>query len=195
VKISTREKRLLLLLLALAAIAGLRGLWRLAMPPTGGGVSAPVAARGGRGRTPAAGLPDEVVALRVDLLEAEPRPFSVGRDVFRFAPPPPPPGPSPEELERMRLAAEARRRAAEQAASVPAGPRPPAVDLRYLGSFGPEQGRIAVFVGAGGDEVINARVGDVIAGKFIVDRIGYESVDLKFVGFPAEPARRLPVGG
>ena len=37
--------------------------------------------------------------------------------------------------------------------------------------------------------------GEVVEGKFIVDRIGYESVDLKFVGFPDEPAKRLPIGG
>ena len=35
----------------------------------------------------------------------------------------------------------------------------------------------------------------ILPQKFIVDRIGYESVDLRFVGFPDVPARRLPVGG
>jgi hypothetical protein len=69
------------------------------------------------------------------------------------------------------------------------------VNLRYLGSFGPERARIAVFVGPGGGEVLNAREGDVLEGKFIVERIGYESVDLKFVGFPDAPARRLAAGG
>jgi hypothetical protein len=69
------------------------------------------------------------------------------------------------------------------------------VTLTYLGSFGPKSRRIAVFADESGENLYNARTGEVLEGKFIVDRIGYESVDLKFVGFPDEPARRLPIGG
>jgi hypothetical protein len=67
------------------------------------------------------------------------------------------------------------------------------VDVTFLGSFGPEARRIAVFLD--GEEVVNANVGDVLKGKFIVEAIGYESADLKFVGFPDAPSRRLPAGG
>ena len=67
--------------------------------------------------------------------------------------------------------------------------------LVYLGSSGMEKRRIAVFADAAGENLYNVRVGETVEGKFIVDRIGYESVDLKFVGFPDEPAKRLPIGG
>ncbi|KAB2963045.1 MAG: hypothetical protein F9K16_07595 [Thermoanaerobaculia bacterium] len=65
--------------------------------------------------------------------------------------------------------------------------------LRYLGSFGPRSARIAVFAGGAEGSVLNARQGAILEGKFIVDRIGYESVDLKFVDFPDVPARRLGI--
>ena len=32
-----------------------------------------------------------------------------------------------------------------------------------------------------------AREGDVLEGKFVVAQIGYESVDIRFVGFPDWP--------
>ena len=72
---------------------------------------------------------------------------------------------------------------------------PPPVTVVYLGCFGPERRRIAVFADDKGENLYNVQVGEVVEGKFIVDRIGYESVDLKFVGFPDEPAKRLPIGG
>ena len=65
--------------------------------------------------------------------------------------------------------------------------------MRYLGSFGPRDRRIAVFEDPAGGGVFNAREGETLQGKFIVDKIGYESVDLRFVGFPDEPPRRLGI--
>nr|MBP9824920.1 hypothetical protein [Thermoanaerobaculia bacterium] len=100
-----------------------------------------------------------------------------------------------EELAQRAAEAEARRRAAEEDARQRAIPRPPPVTLVYLGSFGTEARRIAVFADDKGENLYNVRVGEIVEGKFIVDRIGYESVDLKFVGFPDEPAKRLPIGG
>lgn len=88
-----------------------------------------------------------------------------------------------------------RREAAERAAREALIPRPPPITVVYLGSFGPERRRIAVFADGAGENLYNVRVGEVVEGKFIVDRIGYESVDIKFVGFPDEPAKRLPIGG
>ena len=54
----------------------------------------------------------------------------------------------------------------------------------YLGSFGTEKRRIAVFADESGENLYNVRVGEIVEGKFIVDRIGYESVDLKFGRLP-----------
>ena len=64
----------------------------------------------------------------------------------------------------------------------------------YLGSFGPLGLRIAVFEDSEGT-ILNAFEGEVLEGKFKVLKIGYESVDIEFVGFPDTPAERIPVGG
>lgn len=87
---------------------------------------------------------------------------------------------------------EARRLAAE-AALAAQGPQLPAIELEYLGSFGPPERRIAVFTD--GAEIYNAVEGEVLQGKFVVAQIGYESVDLAYVEFPEEPPARLAVGG
>jgi hypothetical protein len=149
--------------------------------------------------------PDQVVELRIADLERVPRDYAPGRDPWRFGEPPPPPPPppapppkppSPEELERQRqLQAELERQRleAERLAAIErAKPRPPLFSYEYLGNFGPPGNRIAVF--SDGNEIVNVRQGEVLEGKFIVAQIGYESVDIKFVGFPDEPPQRLAVG-
>lgn len=188
--VSPRERRLLAMLGLVAGVGLLRLVWVAATPPVAEGAAA-ARGRTGRAARGAAVLPDGIVAIRSDRLEAEPRPFEVGRDLFRYGTPPPPPPPTAEELERERLAAEARRRQAEVAAQRAAVPRPPEVTLRYLGSFGPDGRRIAVFTASDGRSVINALEGDVLEGKFVVFKIGFESVDLGFVGFPDAAPRRL----
>jgi hypothetical protein len=204
VNLAPRERKLLLALGGLAGLAVLRGLWVLMSPPPVPAIAKvrPAAAarssfaRGGRGAVPE--LPKEIAELRLTELEGQPRALTVGRDPFRFGPPPPPPPPPPptkEELARRAAEDEARRLEAEAAYRDSLIPKPPPVTLVYLGSFGPERQRIAVFADAAGENLYNVRVGETVEGKFIVDRIGYESVDLKFVGFPDEPAKRLPIGG
>ena len=69
----------------------------------------------------------------------------------------------------------------------------PTFPLQYLGSFGSETRRIAVF--SDGETIHNAMTGEIIEGKFIVDQIGYESVDIKFVGLPDLEAKRFAAGG
>ena len=190
-KISRRERRLLLGLAGIVLVIALRGLWRLASPgsslPPAPAVTA-AGARPARGGRHAAAPVDHVIDIHLDRLEPKQREFAVGRDLFRFAPPPPPPPPPPPsaaDLARLR-------REAEQRAAEAARPHPPPVTLSYLGSFGPEASKIAVFTGPDG-KIYDAREGDVVAGAFVLAHIGYESVDLKFVGFPDVPAQRLPL--
>jgi hypothetical protein len=183
----------------LAVLTGLWQLWQYARPRTPGvaakAAAAPRPARpGARGRSTE--LPNEVVALALDRLDVVPSDLRTGRDPFRFAPriPPPPPPPTPEEIAARQREQEARRRETEaRAAEEAARPHLPEIDLRFLGSFGPRSQPIAVFADAGGSNIYNAREGDTLEGKFIVRKIGYESVDLAFVGFPDVPARRLGV--
>lgn len=89
--------------------------------------------------------------------------------------------------EERRRAEEAARLAAIEAAK----PKPAEFTMEYLGNFGPGDKKIAVFTD--GKKIYNAVQGDVLENKFIVARIGYESVDIRFVGFPDWPAKRLGV--
>ncbi len=203
-KVSERERRLLRALSLLALLGAAVWSVRLSTGMRSGAVwnvesleSPPRPGQRVRRRDPKA-LPEAVVALELGRLELGARDFIVGRDLFRFGPlppPPPPPGPSAEELERRRREEEERRRKLAEEASERARPRPPEVPFRYLGNFGPPATKIAVLLDPRYDEVLNVREGDVLEGRFRVGRIGYESIEIEFVAFPEEPARRLAIGG
>jgi hypothetical protein len=68
---------------------------------------------------------------------------------------------------------------------------PPAIPFRALGIFGPRDKPIVTF--EDGPRLINAREGDILDGRFILRRVGRESVDFAFVGLPPEITRRIPV--
>jgi hypothetical protein len=74
----------------------------------------------------------------------------------------------------------------------PPAPVPPQFTFKYIGTFGPANNPIATFNGNG--EIINVRVGETIDGKFILRSIGIESVEIGFVGFPADQRTRVPLG-
>jgi hypothetical protein len=69
---------------------------------------------------------------------------------------------------------------------------PPQFTLKYIGTFGPANNPIATFNGNDG-EIVNVRVGEIIDGKFILRSIGIESVEIGFVGFPADEKTRVPL--
>jgi hypothetical protein len=184
------QRRQLQILGALGVVFALVIWWQLADDPSGGGVGRALG-RGAAPRGPGAGGVADVamVELRLADLEADSARYTPGRDPFQFgAEPrpeprprrePPPPPPVPVEVKELP--------------PQPVRPRPPALNLRYLGSFGPTSRLIAAFTD--GREIFNALAGDVLQGRFIVDKIGLESADIKFVGFPDEPAQRLAAGG
>ncbi|HEX2464227.1 MAG TPA: hypothetical protein VHR17_06335 [Thermoanaerobaculia bacterium] len=174
-----REQAMLGLLIAIALAVG---VWRL-LPLLGDRGRAAVAGTGESGaRKAASGIKlAEALKLDLDALAGGSVEIEIGRDPFRFAAPPPPPWrPPPPPPPPM-------------APPPPLGPQPPPVDVTFLGSFGPPQRRIAVF--SDGKMIYNAERGDTLGGKFVVHAIGYESVDLTFVGFPEVPPERLAVGG
>lgn len=70
-------------------------------------------------------------------------------------------------------------------------PRPPEITFKVIGSFGPKDHPIAVI--QQGDEVFNARAGDTLFGKFVLRKVGYESIDVGFVGFDPSETKRLPI--
>jgi hypothetical protein len=74
----------------------------------------------------------------------------------------------------------------------PPKPVPPQFTMKYIGTFGPANNPIATFNGNG--EIVNVRVGETIDGKFILRSIGIESVEIGYVGFPADEKTRIPLG-
>ncbi len=172
------------------------------VPWSGGEESlGPALGQTGAAATDAIDTPDAVAELALGSLSRVPRSTPVGRDPWRFYEPPPPPPPPPfqptkADLERDRLALEqAARDAAERqrlALEEAARPKPPQFTFKYLGSFGPKNRPLAAF--SDGKTIVNAREGDVILIKFRVAKIGYESVDIKYIEFPDVPALRLAIG-
>jgi len=43
------------------------------------------------------------------------------------------------------------------------------------------------------NQIVNARAGDVVFDSFLLRRVGYESVDVGFVGFAPTETRRLGI--
>jgi hypothetical protein len=71
-------------------------------------------------------------------------------------------------------------------------PAPPPIPFKFIGSFGPRERPIAVL--AAGDRIVNARAGDVVFERFVLRKVGYESIDVGFVGFAESEFRRLGIG-
>ncbi len=184
---SNRPRPLLLVLLAVvAAIAG----WRY-LPSLGGGP--------GFIRTTSADLRSpviEVVELAEHTLDQPPPEGMQARDPWSFGSRPAPESATPEAVLSEPTPQPVQPAIPERPtppAPRPIGPRPPAVDIVYLGTLGRDDDPVAIF--SDGSEIYNAFTGDLVKEQFEVQRIGYESVDLGFVGFPDEPAVRLAIGG
>jgi hypothetical protein len=143
----------------------------------------------------------EVVELRLEDLEKVGGQFRPGRDPFRFgetrAAEAQPIEDQNEEVEREAAAQEALRRAMEaqrrQEAAASGRPVLPDFDLKFLGSFGSRQRRLAVFTN--GIEIFNALEGGILKDHFVIRQIGFESVDVGYLDYPDEPVIRLAAGG
>jgi hypothetical protein len=137
-------------------------------------------------------VPERVAELDVQRLTPGTGTFKPGRNIFRFGSSAAP-GSGPAAQTVPKKGATKPDGTGEPAKVAKDGqPSPPPVDLRYLGSFGPDSAPIVVF--SDGQKITNARQGDVVEDRFIVRRIGYESVDLGFVGFPEDVVHRLGTG-
>ena len=69
---------------------------------------------------------------------------------------------------------------------------PPQLQYHYIGTFRTVNNLIATFSGNG--EIVNVRVGETVDGKFVLRSIGIESVEIGYVGFPADLKTRIPIG-
>lgn len=95
-------------------------------------------------------------------------------------PPPPPPKPGDRDF---------------QGPLEPPGPTPtpvpPEISFKFMGTFGPKDAPIAVLIQS--DQLVNARAGDVVYDRFILRSIGYESVEIGFVGYPPSVTKRVGI--
>lgn len=150
-------------------------------------------ARGGRARVRTVG-PDEIPFLTER--DLDPRLRAGGgdatRDLFDFREPtptplpvptpapPPPPGPGQPGFVGPL-----------PPPPPPPTPAPPQIVFTLIGIFGPTDQPIAVL--QYGTEIVNARQGDVVFRVFKIQKIGYESIDVGFVGFSPSESRRLGI--
>ncbi len=157
--------------------------------------------------------------VRMDWLEAQSGSYASRRNLFGFpAPPPPPPPPAPVlppdkdkdgipdfrdncvsaanpdqmDIDRDGIGSACDPGEIAPPPPPPPKPVPPAFSYKYIGTFGSASKPIASFARDG--EIVNARIGDVIEGKFILRSIGIESVEIGFIGFPADERQRIPLG-
>jgi hypothetical protein len=134
--------------------------------------------------------PDEVPILKPeDFGPAKGRgPADPGRDLFQLREPTrvPPPTPTP----RPPQPCEALYVGPCIPTPVPT-PRPPEITFKFVGTFGPKEHPIAVI--QQGEQTYNARAGDTLFGKFVLRKVGYESIDVGFVGFAESETKRLGI--
>lgn len=164
--------------------------------------------------------PPGVDPVRLDLLEAESGSYKSDRNLFAYKePPPPPPTPLPPPAapppdqdkdgvpdfrdncvstanpDQMDIDRDGIGSVCEEGPEVPPlppPPTPPQFTWKFIGTFGRPQSPIATFTREG--EIVNARVGEIIEGKFILRRIGIESAEISYVGFPPDVTQRIPLG-
>ena len=178
--------RIRLLLLFLAAAAALAGLsfWPSGETATEAPLRGGVRRTAGKSTVSPESVPVLALASGRGAMEPE-----VGRDVFRFynSPTPTPtrvpPTPTPIVfIDYPRL---------PTPVPTPTPIVPPPLPFKAVGRFGPRDQPIVTL--EEGSRLIVAREGDVLDGRFIVQKINRESVDFAFTGLPPHVTRRLPI--
>lgn len=127
----------------------------------------------------------------------------IGRNIFRYGVPKTNEKPTGQEREMGRNVPRATPRPLPESLTVSEAPQipkvepppkrePPPFNFKYLGFFGPLDRKLAVF--SDGKEIIDVFEGETIMDKFIVKKIGFESVTIGFVGFPEDTIQKVEVG-
>lgn len=113
------------------------------------------------------------------------------RDLFKFKEPPPPRKKPLPPRPQYIFPSDPRFIGPRPAPPPPPPPTPPAIPFQFTGTFGSTRQPVAVLVE--GDRLSLVRSGDVVDEKFIIRNVGFESIDVGFVGFPETEVRRLPL--
>jgi hypothetical protein len=115
-----------------------------------------------------------------------------GRNIFDLRVPTPPPPPTPTKGPPTPPAPGSVAFVGPLPPPAPTPtPVPPDINFKFIGTFGPRESPIAVLVL--GDQLLNAHAGDVVFDHFILRNIGYESVDVGFVGYNPAVTKRLAI--
>jgi hypothetical protein len=126
---------------------------------------------------------------RIDLARLDrPRPASgIGRrDLFDFATPPPtPPPPMPSAPPVVEET--------PPPVTVPTPPPLAPLNIKYIGAFEGKKGLKVAVLMTDRKEVLTGQVGEVVANRYRIVKIGLESVDVQDVG--SEQVRRIPLKG
>jgi hypothetical protein len=129
------------------------------------------------------------VLPRIDLsrLDAQPRDAKAGeRDIFEFGRPP-----AREEPEETMTAEVAPVSEDDLAPTPPPVPTLPPLNLKFIGSLDNSRGiKVAVLL-TEKNELLTGKVGEVVANRYKIDKIGFESVDLLDV--TSGQTRRIPL--
>jgi hypothetical protein len=192
--VGTRKQAILagvLGIVLLFAVVKWSGREKTVAPPPAAPAAAerrpPALARGARSRTRAV-APDEIPLLTERDLDPGLRGAGsdTGRDLFDFREPTPTPPPVPTPAPTI------------PPMFGPSGPptptptpAPPQITFTLIGIFGPSDHPIAAI--QFGSEIENVREGEVVHQLFRIQKIGYESIDVGFVGFPPTESRRIGI--
>jgi hypothetical protein len=182
VKASRRQMALLGLLAAgLVAVLLLRP-WKDAAPTA-------VTPAGKRGQAAAGNVP----AIDLERLKAPHAGSLAGRrDIFRFGPPPTL-APRPEQRAENRQPVPTLPPPTVPPMTVATAPPVPMMNVKYIGSLENKQGlRVAVLL-TDRQEVLTGQTGEVVANRFKIVKIGYESIDIQDLG--SDRVRRIPYKG
>jgi hypothetical protein len=129
---------------------------------------------------------------RIDLARLDrPRPASgIGRrDLFDFATPPtPPPTPPPPMAKAAPVLAET-----PPPVTIPTPPPLAPLNIKYIGAFEGKKGLKVAVLMTDRKEVLTGQMGEVVANRYRIVRIGLESVDVQELG--TEQVRRIPLKG
>jgi hypothetical protein len=145
------------------------------------GLGAYLALRGGRPKPearPAANAEAKTTNLpRIDLarLEVAAKETRAGeRDIFTF-------GRTPAEEMAARQPPTPEPTRVAEAPTAPPTPTLPPLNLKYIGSLANANGLKVAILLTDRNELLTGKVGEVVANRYRIDKIGFESVDLEDV--------------